>query len=94
MDAPRQLLVAALAGRPDLDLETLSHAIGRHRAYLRQYVMRGSPRELPDAERLAVAARLGLKADDLRAGGARAGAPPAAAGLAERRNDLPVYRAR
>lgn len=96
MDAPRKLLVATLARRPDLDLEKLSRAIGRNHAYLRQFVMRGAPRELPEAMRLAVAARLGLKADDLRADGRREDAPapgdaPQPADLAR---DLPVYSTR
>ena len=96
MDAPRNLLVATLARRPDLDLETLSRAIGRNHAYLRQYVMRGSPRELPEAVRQAVAAKLGLKADDLRAAGPRdAGpAPRPTPRTAASTDDLPVYRAR
>ena len=96
MDAPRKLLVATLARRPDLDLEKLSRAIGRNHAYLRQYVMRGAPRELPEAVRQAVAARLGLKADDLRAGGARHDAPAPADPTppADPSNDLPVYSAR
>ena len=101
MDAPRKLLVATLARRRDLDLETLSRAIGCNHAYLRQYVMRGSPRELPEAVRQAVAARLGLKADELKADQRRAEGPPAtppAPGEAtqpgDRTDDLPVYWAR
>ncbi len=96
MDAARTLLVATLGRRPDLDLETLSRAIGRNHAYLRQYVMRGTPRELPETVREALAARLGLRADDLRAGGARQPAPllqdqPPSG---DRAGDLPVYSAR
>ena len=54
MDAPRKLLVDTLARRPDLDLKSLSLAIGRNHAYLQQYLMRGSPRELPElASRLS-----------------------------------------
>lgn len=91
MDAPRKLLVATLARRPDLDLEKLSRAIGRNHAYLRQYVMRGTPRELPEAMRQAVAARLGLRADDLRPDGPGAGAtgPAAPTPPGDQSHDLP-----
>lgn len=96
MDAARTLLLATLGRRPDLDLETLSRAIGRNHAYLHQYVMRGSPRELPGTVREALAARLGLRADDLRAGRSPVLAPrpqdPPPAG--EQTDDLPVYSAR
>jgi len=51
MDAPRKLLVDTLTRRPDLDLKNLSLAIGRNHAYLQQYLMRGSPRELPEGRR-------------------------------------------
>jgi len=100
MDAPRKLLVATLARRPDLDLEKLSRAIGRNHAYLRQYVMRGTPRELPEAMRRAVAARLGLRADDLRPDGpeadatAPAGSTQPADQAPDQVHDLPVYSAR
>ena len=96
MDAARTLLLATLGRRPDLDLETLSRAIGRNHAYLLQYLMRGSPRELPGTVRDALAARLGLRADDLRAGQSPDPAPlpqdsPASD---DRAGDLPVYSAR
>src|SRR4026209_538941 len=51
MDAPRKLLVDTLARRSDLDLKNLSLAIGRNDDYLQQYLMRGSPRELPESVR-------------------------------------------
>ena len=78
MDAPRTLLVATLARRPDLDLESLSHAIGRNRAYLRQYVMRGAPRELPEPA----------------GGAPHGTALPGPPQPADRPDDLPVYSAR
>ena len=98
MDAPRKLLVDMLARRPDLDLKNLSLAIGRNHAYLQQYLMRGSPRELPEAARYGLAPLLGVTPDDLRST-----APPAAGGgsaadqrsgttmRAADRADLPVY---
>ena len=49
---------AASAG--GLSLSTLSGAIGRNAAYLHQYVTRGSPRLLAEADRRTLAAMLGL----------------------------------
>ncbi|MBM3648006.1 MAG: helix-turn-helix transcriptional regulator [Alphaproteobacteria bacterium] len=97
MDAPRKLLIDVLARRPDLDLKKLSLALGRNHAYLQQYLMRGSPRELPEAVRHRLAPLLGLSPDSLRStpppgaaagpgGDARAGAP-----RLDERADLPVY---
>jgi SOS-response transcriptional repressor LexA len=92
MDAPRKLLVDTLARRPDLDLKNLSLAIGRNHAYLQQYLMRGSPRELPEAARHGLAPLLGVSPEDLRStappppGEYRGGVPRAA-----ERTDLPVY---
>lgn len=99
MDAPRTLLVATLARRPDLDLRKLSRAIGRNQAYLQQYLVRGVPRELPEAVRQALAPLLGVQADDLRSDAPRieqapeataAGSPP----RPEDGADLPVYATR
>jgi len=99
MDAPRKVLVDTLARRPDLDLKNLSLAIGRNHAYLQQYLMRGSPRELPEAARHGLAPLLGVSPDDLRS----TAAPPGAGGRLEGdlrmagplraadRADLPVF---
>ena len=96
MDAPRKLLVDTLARRPDLDLKNLSLAIGRNHAYLQQYLMRGSPRELPEAARHGLAPLLGISPDDLRstalpAGSALAGELRGGGPLRADRADLPVY---
>jgi SOS-response transcriptional repressor LexA len=97
MDAPRKLLVDTLARRPDLDLKKLSLSIGRNHAYLQQYMMRGSPRELPEAVRHGLAPLLGVSPDDLRSTAPPTGAASGAAngdhGLALRADltDLPVY---
>ncbi|HYC63999.1 MAG TPA: S24 family peptidase [Reyranellaceae bacterium] len=99
MDAPRKLLVDTLAQRPDLDLKKLSLAIGRNHAYLQQFLMRGSPRELPEAARHALAPLLGVSPDDLRSyappsgDGTRLGGDLRVAGplRAAERADLPVY---
>jgi SOS-response transcriptional repressor LexA len=97
MDAARKLLVDTLARRPDLDLKNLSLTIGRNHAYLQQYLMRGSPRELPEAARHGLAALLGVSPDDLRSiapppGGRLEGDLRGAGSLrAADRADLPVY---
>ena len=99
MDAPRKLLVDTLAQRPDLDLKKLSLAIGRNHAYLQQFLMRGSPRELPESARHALAPLLGVSPDDLRSyappsgDGTRLGGDLRVAGplRAAERADLPVY---
>ncbi len=98
MDAARKLLVDTLARRPDLDLKNLSLTIGRNHAYLQQYLMRGSPRELPEAARHGLAPLLGVSPDDLRSaalpmGDGRVHGDVRVAGslrLADR-GDLPVY---
>jgi len=96
MDAPRKLLVDTLARRSDLDLKNLSLAIGRNHAYLQQYLMRGSPRELPESARHGLAPLLGVSPDDLRSssppGGRLEGDVRSAGPLrAADRADLPVY---
>jgi SOS-response transcriptional repressor LexA len=97
MDAARKLLVDTLARRPDLDLKNLSLTIGRNHAYLQQYLMRGSPRELPEAVRHGLAPLLGVSPDDLRStaaplGGRLEGDLRGAGSLrAADRADLPVY---
>src|SRR4029450_9450559 len=95
MDAPRPLLVDTLARGPDLDLKNLSLAIGRNHAYLQQYLMRGSPRELPEAVRHGLAPLLGVSPDDLRStappSGGGSGGEPRGSALRADRADLPVY---
>src|SRR5260370_31440258 len=97
MDAARRLLVDTLARRPDLDLKNLSLTIGRNHAYLQQYLMRGSPRQLPEAARLGLAALLGVSPDDLRsaalpmAGRVDGDLPGAVPLRAADLGDLPVY---
>ncbi|CAN5874556.1 hypothetical protein BH11PSE3_BH11PSE3_51050 [soil metagenome] len=93
MDVPRKLLMDTLARRPALDLKKLSLSIGRNHAYLQQFLMRGSPRELPEAVRQALAPLLGGTPDELRstAPPASNGDPRGAAALRVDRADLPVY---
>ncbi len=47
-------------------LKELSGALGRNPSYLQQYIVKGSPRELPDRERHALAALLGVDEARLR----------------------------
>src|ERR1700722_14266888 len=96
MDAARKLLVDTLARRPDLDLKNLSLTIGHNHAYLQQYLMRGSPRELPEAARHGLAPLLGISPDDLRSaalpmGGRVDGDLRGAGTLRADRGALPVY---
>ena len=97
MDAARKLLVDTLARRSDLDLKNLSLTIGRNHAYLQQYLMRGSPRELPEAVRHGLAPLLGVSPDDLRStapqvGGRLEGDLRGTGSLrAADRADLPIY---
>lgn len=96
MDSPRELLAATLARRPDLDLRTLSLTIGCNHAYLHQYLMRGTPRELPESVRRALAPLLGVAADALHGASPRAatdGTEADRTGVTARddRDELPVY---
>jgi SOS-response transcriptional repressor LexA len=92
MDAPRKILLDTLARRPDLDLKNLSLAIGRNHAYLQQFLMRGSPRELPESARQGLAPLLGISPDELRSTAPSTGGPAGGSVLrAVERSDLPVY---
>lgn len=65
-DDPRAAL-AALAAERGASLAALSRLIGRNAAYLQQFVQRGSPRCLAEADRRLIAAYLGV--DEARLGG-------------------------
>ena len=70
---PQSTLVALVAARGD-SLAALSRMIGRNDAYLQQYVTRGSPRFLAEADRRLLAAYLGVAETAL-------GGPPASPAL-------------
>lgn len=59
MDDPRQTLLR-LSGARGESLSALSRMIGRNVAYLHQFVHRGAPRQLADADRRLLAAHLGV----------------------------------
>ena len=63
-----------LAAERGVDFATLSRLIGRNPAYIQQYVRRGSPRRLAEADRRALAEF--LEVDESRLGGPAA--PPTA----------------
>ncbi|WP_158586585.1 S24 family peptidase [Henriciella mobilis] len=70
----RQLLVDR-AAEADTTLKELSLKLGRNHAYLQQFVMRGSPRVLPEDVREKLADSLGGAPGDYRDGGVPSIAP-------------------
>lgn len=60
IETPPQAL-ARLAAAQGTSLAALSRMLGRNVAYLQQYVGRGSPRVLPEADRARLAAFLGVE---------------------------------
>lgn len=70
LDKPRETLLQLLS-ESEFDLKSLSEKIGRNSAYLQQYVTRGSPRELGEPEREAVADLLGVDPNVFRSEGAQ-----------------------
>ena len=81
MDA-REALLAAVQARGE-SLAGLSRLLRRNPAYLQQYVMRGSPRVLPERDR-------GILARYLSVSEASLGAPPGNAALVVPRLDVAV----
>lgn len=61
---PRAALVALVAGRGD-SLAALSRLLGRNDAYLQQFVTRGTPRTLAEADRRLLAAYFGVGEETL-----------------------------
>lgn len=73
MNEPPPQALARIAAGQGVSLSALSRMLGRNVAYLQQYVGRGSPRVLPEADRAKLAAFLGV--DEALLGG-----PPREAG--------------
>jgi phage repressor protein C with HTH and peptisase S24 domain len=67
-DAVRRRLVALVEANPAHTLQSLSLALGRNHAYLHQYVVTGSPRELRESDRRTLAILLDCSETELRAG--------------------------
>src|SRR5262249_49794095 len=67
-DAARRRLVALVEANPGHTLQSLSLALGRNHAYLHQYVMTGSPRELRESDRRTLAVLLHCDESELRDG--------------------------
>ena len=65
LDPVRERLLKRLRER-DTNMKNASLAIGRNAAYLQQFIVRGTPKTLPEDVREALAAHLGLNPDDLR----------------------------
>jgi phage repressor protein C with HTH and peptisase S24 domain len=65
-DAARRRLVTLVDANPAHTLQSLSLAIGRNHAYLHQYVMTGSPRELKESDRRTLAHLLDCDESELR----------------------------
>lgn len=63
---PREALLAIAAERKE-SLSNLSVLIGRNRAYLQQYIRRGSPRRLPEKDRKLLSKYLGVDEERLGA---------------------------
>ena len=69
LDKPRRLLMQLVSDAPsDVTLASLSEGLGRNRAYLQQYVHRGSPRELKEGDRIALGKALGVTPRALKTG--------------------------
>jgi phage repressor protein C with HTH and peptisase S24 domain len=61
MEEPPPQALARIAAAQGVSLSALSRMLGRNIAYLQQYVRRGSPRVLPEADRAKLAAFLGVE---------------------------------
>jgi SOS-response transcriptional repressor LexA len=81
-DHARQRLVALVDANPEHTLQSLSLALGRNHAYLHQYVVTGSPRELRDRDRRIISRLLGCDESELRDDDGAARTVPGAPDLA------------
>src|SRR4051812_9230621 len=66
VDPGRQRLVALVDANPPHTLQSLSLALGRNHAYLHQFVVTGSPRELRERDRRTLAEILRCDEAELR----------------------------
>lgn len=67
LDPIRSAILDAINAAPsDINLKSLSEALGRNHAYLHQFVYKGSPRDLPEALRYRLAQILNINENKLR----------------------------
>lgn len=64
VDERRARLLTVLKSK-GMDLANVSKDLGRNHAYLHQYIFRGKPQYLPEAERIVLAQRTGLSEDEI-----------------------------
>lgn len=74
VDDPRTVLATLVAGADGESLSALSRMLGRNAAYLQQFVRRGTPRRLAEADRAMLARYFGV-AERVLGGGEGAPAP-------------------
>ncbi len=80
MTDPVRKRIRQLIGDNNLDMKSLSLALGKNHAYLQQYLERGIPKELNERSRMLLAEQLGVDETELGGPqGPRPGRPPAAA---------------
>ncbi len=80
MTDPVRKRIRQLIGDNNLDMKSLSLALGKNHAYLQQYLERGIPKELNERSRLLLAEQLGVDEAELGAPqGVRPGRPVARA---------------
>lgn len=65
MDKVRELIVNTAKAK-GISLNSLSEQIGKNQTYIQQFITKGSPKELKERDREAVAAILGLNEADLK----------------------------
>ncbi|MEM7635978.1 MAG: S24 family peptidase [Pseudomonadota bacterium] len=76
MTDPVRKRIRQLIGDNNLDMKSLSLALGKNHAYLQQYLERGIPKELNERSRLLLAEQLGVDEAELGAPqGVRSGRP-------------------
>ena len=81
MTDPVRKRIRQLIGDNNLDMKSLSLALGKNHAYLQQYLERGIPKELNERSRMLLAEQLGV--DETELGGPQGPRPGRAPALAQ-----------
>lgn len=90
MTDPVRKRIRQLIGDKNLDLKSLSLALGKNHAYLQQYLERGIPKELNERSRMLLAEQLGV--DEAELGGPQGPRPGrSAAGTQEHIPEIDVH---